>query len=217
MQFPVGPRLGKRVPFRAGIPGCIFRKRPVWETISRFEPEFWDAVSPRGLIGKRYPGIRPDGGMRFPNDPSGTEENGSVWAVLALRFKTDVVRPMSSLVAFLPDGELGVFRVPMDIANVVAHARRISCFEQLKNMSMFVVGFIEQFASRLLVDSLVIALDKATLELRDHIAQTVVAAAVEVRKVKVSLNIVVLTDETALDREVHGADEKFKLRNVIVG
>lgn len=34
---------------------------------------------------------------------------------------------------------------------------------------------------------------------------------------KVSLNVVVLSDETALDREVHGADEKFKLRNVIVG
>ena len=66
MQFPIGPRLGKCVPFRAGIPGCIFRKRLVWETISRFEPEFWDAVSPRGPIGKRYPGIRPDGGMRFP-------------------------------------------------------------------------------------------------------------------------------------------------------
>ena len=104
----------------------------------------------------------------------------------------------------------------MDIANVVAHARRVSCFEQLKNMSMFVVGFIEQFASRLLVNSLLIALDKATLELRDHIAQTVVATAVEVRKVKVSLNVVILTDETALDREVHGADEKFQLRNIVV-
>ena len=38
-------------------------------------------------------------------------------------------------------------------------------FEQLKNMSMFAVGFIEQFARRLLVDSLVIALDKAAFEL----------------------------------------------------
>ena len=148
--------------------------------------------------------------MRFPNDPLGTEENGSVWAAVPR------IGPLPPA-AFLPDGELGVFCVPMDIANVVAHARRILCFEQLKNMGMFAVGFIEQFARRLLVDSLVIALDKAALELRDHVAQTVVAAAVEVRKVKVSLNIVVLSDKTALDRKVHGADEKFKLRNVIVG
>ena len=84
-------------------------------------------------------------------------------------------------------------------------------------MSMFAVGFIEQFARCLPVDSLVIALDKAAFELRDHIAQTVVAAAVEVRQMKVPLNVVVLSDETALDREAHGADEKFKLRNVIVG
>ena len=210
MQFPIGPRLGKCVPFRAGIPGCIFRKRPVWETISRFEPEFWDAVSPRGPIGKRYPGIRPDGGMRFPNDPLVTEGNESFWAAVPR------IGPLPPA-AFLPNGELGVFCVPMDIANVVAHARRISCFEQLKNMGMFAVGFIEQFARRLLVDGLVIALDKAALELRDHVAQTVVAAAVEVRKVKVSLNVVVLSDETALDREVHRADEKFQLRNVIVG
>ena len=26
-QFPIGPRLGKCVPFRVGIPGCIFRDR----------------------------------------------------------------------------------------------------------------------------------------------------------------------------------------------
>ena len=105
----------------------------------------------------------------------------------------------------------------MNVANVISYACRIPCFEQFKNMSMLVVGLIEQFARRLLVDSLVIALDKAALELRNHVAQAVVAAAVEVCKVKVSLNIVVLTDETALDRKVHGADEKFQLRNVVVG
>ena len=81
-HFPSRGPMGNCVPFRAGIPGCIFRKRPVWETISRFEPEFWDAVSPRGLIGKRYPGIRPDGGMRFPNDPLVTEGNESFWAAV---------------------------------------------------------------------------------------------------------------------------------------
>ena len=53
----------------------------------------------------------------------------------------------------------------MNVANVISYARCIPCFEQFKNMSMFVVGFIEQFSRRLLVNSLVIALNKAALEL----------------------------------------------------
>ena len=47
----------------------------------------------------------------------------------------------------------------MDIANVVSHARCISRFEQLKNMSMLGIGYAQEFARRLLVDGLVIALD----------------------------------------------------------
>ena len=60
---------------------------------------------------------------------------------------------MSSLVAFLPNGELGVLRVPMDIANVVSHGRRIPRFEQLKNVGMLGIGYTQQFARRLLTVS----------------------------------------------------------------
>lgn len=76
----------------------------------------------------------------------------------------------ATFVAFLPNGELGVVRVPMDIANVVSHAHCISRFEQLKNMSMLGIGYAQEFARRLLVDGLVIALDKTAFELRNHVA-----------------------------------------------
>ena len=67
-------------------------------------------------------------------------------------------------------GELGVFRVPVDIANVVSRARGIPRFEQLKNMSMLVVGLMKQLTSRFLVDGLVITFDEAAFELGNHVA-----------------------------------------------
>ena len=44
----------------------IFRKMPQPENASRFEASEWDAVSPRGPIGKSGTGIRLSSGMQFP-------------------------------------------------------------------------------------------------------------------------------------------------------
>lgn len=50
MNFPFGPPLGKRVPFRASIPGCSFRLKRHPETASQSEPEFWDGFSAWGDV-----------------------------------------------------------------------------------------------------------------------------------------------------------------------
>lgn len=57
---------GSRIPFRAPIPGRAFRYRPQPEGPSRSGAPEWDAVSPRGPIGKSGTGIRLSSGMRFP-------------------------------------------------------------------------------------------------------------------------------------------------------
>ena len=65
-QFPLEARLGNRGPFRPPIPGCAFRYRPQPESASRFDASEWDAVSPRGPIGKSETGIRLSSGIQFP-------------------------------------------------------------------------------------------------------------------------------------------------------
>lgn len=143
MHFPQEACLGNHIPFRARILGRNFPERPHRETVSRNSAGWWDALSRRASL--------------IPRGRRKMDQFGRCWR--------QGLRPMSSLVAFLPNGELGVLRVPMDIANVVSHGRRIPRFEQLKNVGMLGIGYTQQFARRLLIDGLVIAFDKATLEL----------------------------------------------------
>ena len=111
-QFPIGPRLGKRIPFRAGIPGCIFRKRPVWETVSRSELKFWVAVSPRGPVGKLHPGSSFNSGTRFPRGPPGEIESqnpsaGPLWCKVTCPLCTNLLIERRCVFALSCMGAIG--------------------------------------------------------------------------------------------------------------
>ena len=87
MQFPLEGRSGNGIPLWDREMGRSFPGRPLWETVShfgaefwdalsqtslkggsasRFETRFWDVVSPSGLSGKVRPILRVDSGTRFP-------------------------------------------------------------------------------------------------------------------------------------------------------
>ena len=69
MQFPLEGRSGNGIPLWGREMECSFPGRPLWETVSHFGAEFWDALSQTSLKGKARPGLRLDSGTWFP--PSG--------------------------------------------------------------------------------------------------------------------------------------------------
>ena len=58
MRFPLGPPLGKRVPFSEQIPGRIFRWARHQENESHSELRFRDVLSAWAAIGKAHPTLR---------------------------------------------------------------------------------------------------------------------------------------------------------------
>lgn len=66
VNLPLEDTLGKRVPLWDREMGRSFPGRPLWETVSHFGAEFWDALSQTSLKGKARPGLRLDSGTWFP-------------------------------------------------------------------------------------------------------------------------------------------------------